>query len=218
MAILVKSSTADDSKDYWSTTWQCFYDAQKLHGRPFKTDVAAEPLTAKCKRYFTGLEFLDGLLSGHGVALKKSHLAIAVERGLALVGFDAMLADWGDDYWCNPPFSHKLKFIKRARVMQAKGYAGMMLLPYEPLTDWWQDNLSEGCIIYEPKGRYQFYERDGETEKSGANFGSALVSFPVQKIGESIRIRFNRGIGGYVKPKKPRSNKISQKQVDIAVA
>ena len=69
----------------------------------------------------------------------------------------------------------------------------MMLLPYESLTNWWRDNLAEGVIIYEPDGRYNFMERDGKTKKSGANFGSVLVSFPSQHIGQSPRIPFIRG-------------------------
>lgn len=205
MAILIDNKTDEKDSNFWATTWLAFYDAQHLHGRAFKTDVAAEPLTAKCKRYFTSVNWLDELLSGVGVPIKKTNLALAVERGFRLVGFDAFMCDWGDDFWCNPPFDLKVEFIQRAREMQSRGMAGMMLLPYEPLAGWWRDNLETDCIIYEPDGRYQFYERDGETQKSGANFGSVLVAFPTQKIGAAPRIPFKRGIGGYVKfkPVKP---------------
>ena len=55
--------------------------------------------------------------------------------------------------------------------------------------------LAEDVIIYEPDGRYQFYERDGATRKSGANFGCALIAFPSLKVGASPRIPFVRGIG-----------------------
>jgi DNA N-6-adenine-methyltransferase (Dam). len=53
MAILVKSKTPDGDKNFWATTWECFADAEHLFGRKFIIDVAAEPLTAKCKLFFT---------------------------------------------------------------------------------------------------------------------------------------------------------------------
>ncbi len=53
MAILVKSKTSSDNKNLWGTTWECFADAEHLFGRKFIIDVAAEPLTAKCKLFFT---------------------------------------------------------------------------------------------------------------------------------------------------------------------
>ena len=53
MAHLVKSTTPDEYKNFWATTWECFADAQHLFGREFVIDVAAEPLTAKCKNFFT---------------------------------------------------------------------------------------------------------------------------------------------------------------------
>lgn len=214
MAILVESSTPDESKNFWATTWLAFYDAQHLYGRHFKTDVAAEPLTAKCKNYFTNLDWYDELHSGKDVQLKKSHLALSVERGFRLIGFDAFLCDWGEDWWLNPPFDLKVEFIRRAKFMQSRGMPGMMLLPYEPLAGWWIDNLATGCIVYEPDGRYQFYERDGETQKGGANFGSVLVAFPTMKIGQTLRIPFKRGIGGYIKFKEQRQPKTKKKGID----
>jgi hypothetical protein len=65
----------------------------------------------------------------------------------------------------------------------------MMLVPYELLAGWWTKRLAFGTIIYEPDGRYQFCERDGVTQKQGANFGSALVVFPTFHIAESPRSR-----------------------------
>ena len=62
----------------------------------------------------------------------------------------------------------------------------MMLLPYEPLTTWWRRLLAEDVIIYEPDGRYQFYERDGATRKSGANFWLCPDCLPTMKVGASL--------------------------------
>ncbi|MGL4755997.1 MAG: DNA N-6-adenine-methyltransferase [Aeromonadaceae bacterium] len=172
MAILVKAKTPEQDKDFWATSWLAFHDAVALYGRPFQLDVAAEAKTAKCKKYFVRPGDDDPLAAG----------------------VDAMEMDWDADWWCNPPFTAKAEFISEARHAQATGNPGMMLLPYEPLTKWWRELLSDEVIIYEPDGRYQFLERDGETMKSGANFGSVLVLFPAHKIGQSIRVPFKRGI------------------------
>jgi hypothetical protein len=68
-------------------------------------------------------------------------------------------------------------------------------LPLNYLAHLESKGIRKGCIIYEPDGRYNFMERDGETKKSGVNFGSALVCFPAMHIGDSITVPFNRGIG-----------------------
>ncbi|MGL4756324.1 MAG: DNA N-6-adenine-methyltransferase [Aeromonadaceae bacterium] len=172
MAILVKTKTPEQDKDFWATSWKAFRDAEWLYGRSFKLDVAAEAKTAKCKRYYVR----------------------PGDEDIEAAGMDALTSEWGDDWWCNPPFTEKAAFICAARNAQADGHSGMMLLPYEPLAKWWRELLADEVIIYEPDGRYQFLERDGETMKQGANFGSALVLFPAHKIGQSVRVPFKRGV------------------------
>ena len=189
MPILVKSKTPEADRNFWATQWSCFLDAQDLHGRSFRLDVCAEPLTSKCNRYYARPEMVDELLDYRTSAEVKRQMR---ESGAVCVGIDALLLPWEDDWWCNPPFDIKEQFIRKAKREQAKGHAGMMLLPYEPLTNWWRDNLAEGVIIYEPDGRYNFMERDGKTKKSGVNFGSVLVGFQSQHIGQSPRIQFTR--------------------------
>ena len=181
MANIVKSKTPDSDKNLWATTRECFADAKALYGRKFQCDVAALPVTAKCTSIIVppSYTFTDG-----DDAL-----------GCNIIGVDALATDWPDDWWCNPPFDAKAEFIRQARKQQQDGRQGMMLLPYEPLTGWWRDMLADDVIIYEPDGRYNFYEADGKTKKSGVNFGSAFVLFPACKIGQSIRAPFKRGIG-----------------------
>lgn len=191
MAILVKSGTQEADKNFWATAPQCFSDALALYGRPFDIDVCAEPLTAKCQRYFASADLYDALLDYRTAA---DTLAMMRESGRTCDALNSLAITWPEHWWCNPPFDQKQAFIAKARQEQRAGRGGMMLLPYEPLTGWWQQSLSEGCIIYEPDGRYNFCERDGVTRKSGVNFGSALVAFPTQLIAESPRIRFKRGI------------------------
>ena len=69
---------------------------------------------------------------------------------------DALSLDWPDNWWCNPPFDLKREFITKAKQQQMNGRSGMMLLPYERQTSWWREDLSNGVIIYEPDGRYNF--------------------------------------------------------------
>lgn len=157
------SQTDDEDKNFWSTRWETLHDGQRLYGRRFQFDVAAEPLTAKCDRFY------------------------CLARGE-----DALILPWPADWWCNPPFDHKLDFIRRARYMQSLGHGGMMLLPYEPCSNWWRELLDEEVIIYEPDGRIGFYERDGRTRKAGVNFPSALICFPTHKVGKSIRVSYTR--------------------------
>lgn len=179
MTILIDSTTPAQDKNFWATNWDCFHDAQHLYGRRFALDVAAEPLTAKVARYYGSPDLLtseDPLPPG-------------------CIGLDALNLPWEADWWCNPPFDQKQAFIDKARAEQAAGRPGMMLLPYEPLTGWWRQRLTQGVIIYEPDGRYGFLERDGQTKKHGVNFGSVLVAFPVPFWrADAIRIPFSRHI------------------------
>lgn len=194
MAILVKSKTSSDNKNLWGTTWECFEDATELYGRKFECDVAAEPLTAKCRKYFTSPDILDSLIFDRwNTAVLLNHAESVL--GNVCVGLDALNLSWPDHWFCNPPFDLKVPFIRHAKWQQVQGRPGMMLLPYERQTDWWRRGVSKGCIIYEPDGRYNFLERDGVTKKSGVNFGSALVCFPAMHIGDSITVPFTRGIG-----------------------
>ena len=191
MAILVNSRTDDRDANYWATSWEAFCDAEVLYGREFQIDVAAEPATTKCARWIGSPMFYDQILDYRTKDDAKRDLLMS--PGIC-VGLDSLNIPWENDWWCNPPFDLKEDFILKARTQQVCGRSGMMLLPYEPLTQWWRRLLARDCIIYEPNGRYNFYERDGETKKQGANFGSVLVAFPSMVLGESIRYPFKRGL------------------------
>lgn len=192
MAILNRSQTEEAAKNRWATQWGCFLDAQYLNGKKFAVDVCAEPETAKVKRFFASVEWLESRRwSAFGISGMDG---FNLQKGQKILGFDSLRHKWPSDWWCNPPFDFKQEFIAHARTQQRAGRPGMMLLPYSPVAAWWRNALSEDVIIYEPDGRYNFLETDGITKQSGANFDSVLVAFPAQKVGASIRVPFNRGI------------------------
>lgn len=181
MTILVDSKTPDGVKNKWATQWPCFFDASTQFllatGKRFVLDVAAEPQTAKVNRFYLPPDWVNEHPSGsYDGLLPKNQYSRALNP--KCVGFDGLQCDWEDGWWCNPPFDLKQEFIQKAVDEMFKGRDGMMLLPYEPLTVWWEE-LVEGyaSMVYEPIGRYPFYEHDGHTKKSGVNFGSVLVLF-----------------------------------------
>ncbi|AZU97885.1 DNA N-6-adenine-methyltransferase [Vibrio phage LP.1] len=183
MAHLVKSQTELSEKNRWGTTWECFQDAVDLFGASLEIDVCAEPQTAKCARYLISPDWkLDKQ------ALRESYSAC--------VGFDALQCWWGDRFWCNPPFDLKQAFIERAVLHANNGCSGMMLIPYEPCTQWFRKLVVPfASVIYVPDGRYNFLHTDGETKKSGVNFPSCFVLFtPHHNGGEAKIVNFERGL------------------------
>lgn len=194
MAILVKSSTPASDKNRWGTKWECFWDAQALYGRRFALDVAAEPETTKVNRFYTSLEWLEMRAGNHfkrGTGFADTYF----NPDANIVGFDALTTAWEPHWWCNPPFDLKPEFISKAVAEARAGNPGMMLLPYEPLTQWWLEHVEgKAAAIYEPDGRYNFVEPDGITKKTGVNFGSVFVLFTPGYFPITHRIRFKRGI------------------------
>jgi len=197
MAILVKSSTDSGEKDRWATQHGCFNDGQHLYGRPFKIDVAAEPETAKCDRFMVSPDWFEWSRLDTLSPYAQSGFNLRAEQ--RIVGFDSLHCDWENDWWCNPPFTLKKQFLIQAAQQVAKGFSGMMLLPYEPLSGWWLEFVKPfATVIYEPDGRYNFYQADGVTKKHGVNFGSALVLFTPHAVMEPARVGFSRGVGNNV--------------------
>lgn len=168
MAILVKSATAAEDKNFWATTWHCFFDAERLYNKPFQLDVAAE--------YRSVMAIQDGVIRSDTVTTAK------VPNFFMLPWSNALENEWVNDWWCNPPFDDKIDFVKKAVEQSQAGKSGMMLIPCELLTDWWVEYVEPYAdTIFVPNGRYPFYERDGYTQKSGVNFGSCFVLFTPHK-------------------------------------
>lgn len=191
-AVGKKKNVLEGNKNRYGTLWDCFYDAQTLYGKDFKLDVAAEPASAKCERFYISPDWWNARCHHQRVAVP--HTNASNNR---IVGFDGLQGKWGRDWWCNPPFDHKIDFIRMA-VTQAKdnGFSGMMMLPYEPCTGWFRREVKRfATVVYEPDGRYQFYNVDGVTKKTGVNFPSCFVLFTPHHVHECITVPFERGIG-----------------------
>lgn len=204
MAILINTTTSEADKNFWGTTWRCFDDGQdifeKYTGKRFVLDVAATNHTAKVDRFYTSLEWLENRAGNDhhaGAGFNTSDFTGSNDRNPnpSLVGFDALSLPWEDGWWCNPPFDLKLDFIRKATIEAAKGHDGLMLVPYEPCTNWFVDEV-EGFAkaAFEPDGRYQFLKPDGVTPKTGANFPVTFLLFSYRGI-ETPRIRMYRTMG-----------------------
>lgn len=191
MAHLVKSETPAENKNRWATSWLAFNDAQALFGHPFALDVCAEPVTAKVSRFIIDQDRFNELDPAL-VVIGQSGSFIYGEKQL-IHAIDSLSNGWINGWWCNPPFDRKVEFICKAIKEDFHGRHGMMMLPYEPLTGWWQTYVDGyAAKVYEPNGRYNFYESDGVTKKTGVNFGSVFVLFDRTKK-TTPRERFKRG-------------------------
>lgn len=164
----VESNTPLNKKDEWMTTDYALKDAL----------------------YLCGLERFDLDAATNG----KNKIAMA----------DGMLTDslplvyWFDLHnrtaWCNPPFSLKVEFLQKVYEQRMHGFICMML-PYEPATKWWRENVDgKASVVYVPDGRYNFIDPETGLEVKGVNFASAFVIFTSLTM-PATYVQFPRGIG-----------------------
>ena len=182
MAIINKSQTDKQSKDYWRTPQELIDDALKLIGaKGFDVDVCCSNEDTKIpKSYWCLLENQDAL------------------------GDDM---DWfSDNYpecsgpifatsFCNPPFSKKWEFFKKAvKQVEKWGKSILMVFPYTPVTTAWVKNVHrQDCIIYVPDGRYQYLLPDGNKPVNSCNFETCLILIVPFKCGNVI-VNYKRGV------------------------
>ena len=62
-------------------------------------------------------------------------------------GFDGLKIDWSERNYCNPPYSKKIAWIKKAVEEQKKGKLTVMLLPVDTSTNWFCDLVLSNCEI-----------------------------------------------------------------------
>lgn len=165
----IQSNTPTNKRDLWRTTDYCFRDAMALCGVHFDIDLAACPDSTKCSHY----------LDSHTDALD-SQICWFLPGQVAA--------------FCNPPFSRKVEFLQKAHEQRKNGLI-CMLLPYEPCTKWWRDNVDgKASVVYVPDGRYNFCDPETGKEIKGVNFSSAFVVFTGLTMPTQY-VQFKRGVG-----------------------
>lgn len=167
-----KSKTDDAKKDLWNTDWRAVRDAEALIGQPFVIDVCAtDAATAKARTFITPQE-------------------------------DALKTEWlagNGAVWCNPPFTMKPQFLIRA-WQQAKAWQRnvMVMIPYEPCTQWWREHVSgSATAVFMPDGRYNYLDPDTKKPIPGVNFVSCFVLFTPLSIPTQY-LEFSRGVGAHL--------------------
>ena len=97
---------------------------------------------------------------------------------------DALSQEWYGRCFCNPPFSKKAEFIKKAHdeVLNGNCPICVMILPLNCMdTKVWHEYI-EGKFHYEIlKGRISFVNPETNRPKKGNNSGTVIVYFK-QKI------------------------------------
>ena len=90
---------------------------------------------------------------------------------------DGLKADWTrfKSIWCNPPFTIKHEFLKKAQdYYDRTGGDVYMLVPIEFLTTKRFHSICKGAKIFIPNGRIKFESGLGKPSKSPA-FGSVII-------------------------------------------
>jgi hypothetical protein len=67
--------------------------------------------------------------------------------------FDGLKIDWKLRNYCNPPYSDKLGWLKKAKAEQDKGNMTVFFLPVDTSTKWFNDWLLPNSMILFVKGR-----------------------------------------------------------------
>ena len=169
-----KSETPVNKKDFWNTSDLALSDAMALCGvKQFDLDACA---TSEFES--KGFEFIDPDMC-------------------------SLSTEWNSpiwykiikNVWCNPPFSQKELFLKRAKEQSAKhNLTVCCMIPFEPCTKWWREFVSDkATFVYVPSGRYNFIDDETKKEVKGVNFCSCFVVFTPLHTKEAVFINFERG-------------------------
>ena len=168
-----KTETPVNKKDFWNTSDLAINDAMALCGvKQFDIDACA-----------TSGKEAKGI-----IFISPEDNALEVEWGKH-IGVQLKTV------WCNPPFSQKELFLKRAKEQSEKhNLTVCCMIPFEPCTKWWREFVSDkATFVYVPDGRYCFVDDETKKEVKGVNFCSCFVVFTPMHTKEAIFINFERG-------------------------
>ena len=68
-------------------------------------------------------------------------------------GFDGLTIPWKKRNYCNPPYSKKIPWIKKAIEESKKGNQTIMLIPEIPDAAWFHDLVIPNAEVYTHRGR-----------------------------------------------------------------
>jgi len=92
---------------------------------------------------------------------------------------------WEGNTFCNPPFSHKEKFLVKAVEEYQKDYNRMVIFVTPDSTDtksWWHDYIApHASYVWFSRGRVNYVDPD-DGKTSGATFGTAISIFADDRI------------------------------------
>lgn len=125
------------SGDSWATP-QWLFDYCNVKYGPFDIDVAASQDNHKCEKFYTEKD--------NGLDINNS---------------------WSCKFWCNPPYSDPLPWVKRAAYQN-----GVMLLPADTSTVWFSFVFQDANEIVFINHRIKFEGATGSPK-----FGSILAVY-----------------------------------------
>ena len=187
MAIINKSQTDKQNKDYWRTSPELINDAQMLLKiRWFSVDVCAKDRDTS-------------------IGLSTAYIDENINALSPLVDWNKHCLVKSEEYhckylpmFCNPPFSEKWQFFSKAIEQSRRHHLSiLMVFPYTHATKQWHRNIhGKDCIIYVPDGRYQYLLPDGtKPTKNRCNFETCLILIVPFKCGNVI-VDYKRGLNG----------------------
>ena len=169
----IKSETKQSEKDYWRTPQNLLEDALRLLDiYQFDKDCCAKSSAEK-------IGYASDFIS-------ESHDALQCANWF---NYDSL-----NPSFCNPPFSRKWEFVKKAKEQVSRYVKSVLfVLPYAPCTKAWREHVDgSNCIVYVPDGRYQFLKPDG-TKAGNCSFAVALVLFVPFFTNGAIYINYKIG-------------------------
>jgi len=157
----VESKVPVNMRDNWRTPRFVFEHLQKALETEFLCDLAADIHNSHCDRYFSA---------------EKS----------------ALSHDWpiGTSF-CNPPFTRKVDFVRRAVEQQARGAFSVFVLPVDLVQKYTQEHIAKhATAVLVPACRISYIKPEtGETATS-APFESYVVVFGGARPGNVDHVPF----------------------------
>lgn len=89
---------------------------------------------------------------------------------------DGLRQEWFGQVWCNPPFSDKDVWLKKAIDERDNYDRCIMLIPVDTSTEWFHRYVTKADYVCFDGSRISFVKPDG-TQGNSPNFGTMFVVF-----------------------------------------